>query len=396
MASTTPPPVSNERKNDSKRLLIITLCVVLLVACVLWKWLPGKMVKTEDAYVDGNAVQITSQVSGTVLDIEADDTDAVGAGATLVRLNNVDAEIHCERASAALARATRNARIEYAQVGQLNAELQQQMIGLARAKSDYTRRAELVDSGAVTREEASHARDALETAQAAVTVTTRLLEQKQAMVDKTTLWTHPDVLTAASNLRDAYVARERTNVVSPVAGTVTRRSVQVGQRISPGMSLMSVVPLNALWVNANFKESQLGNLRMGQRVRLTSDMYGDNVLYHGTVVGLDAGTGSALSLLPAQNATGNWIKVTQRVPVRISLDPSEVKTHPLRIGLSMHASIDTSQSDLPRIGMAQSRNTQYSTTVFDHELRDANAVVRKIIADNATIAIPADLSIATR
>lgn len=353
------------------------------VGAGLWAFSGADSTKTEDAYVDGNAVQITSQVSGTVTAINADNTDHVDAGAPLIRLNGVDAEIQFERAKAALAKATRNARIEYSQVQQLNAEVVLRSNDVARAEQDFERRSKLAQTGAVTLEEVSHAQDALKNAKATLDATVEQSAQRKAMVDGTTIWTHPDVLLAAANLRDAYVALKRTEIRSPVEGTVTKRSVQVGQRISPGVSLMTVVPLNTLWVNANFKESQLSELRVGQPADLRADVYGGSVTYHGKVVGLDAGTGSAFSLLPAQNATGNWIKVTQRVPVRIALDPAEVARHPLQVGLSMHVAVDTSNRSGERIRRDRATPDGYQTSVFNQELESADAVVKEVILANS-------------
>ncbi|MFW0759374.1 efflux RND transporter periplasmic adaptor subunit [Pseudomonas sp. H11T01] len=338
--------------------------------------------RTEDAYVDGNAIQVTSQITGTVTAIAADNTDHVSAGTTIVKLNPVDQQIQFERSKAALARATRMARTQYYQVEQLQAEVDQRNNDVAKAKADLARRAQLASSGAVSREEISHAEDILKNAKAGFLAASHSLAQRKAMVDGTTLRTHPDVLTAASNLRDAYIARERTRISAPVNGMITKRSVQVGQRISPGVALMTVVPLDHLWVNANFKESQLENIRIDQPVTLTADAYGKDVVFHGKVVGLDAGTGSAFALLPAQNATGNWIKVTQRVPVRITLDPAEIAQNPLRLGLSVRVRIDTSNHN----GIVLSTNVPnediYSTSVFEQELQNADALVESVIKAN--------------
>jgi membrane fusion protein (multidrug efflux system) len=203
-----------------------------------------------------------------------------------------------------------------------------------------------------------------------------------ALVDRTTIATNPEVLVASSKVRDAWIAVYRTDVPAPVTGMVTKRNVQLGQKIAPGMALMSVVPLDRLWVNANFKESQLRHIRIGQKVELAADVYGDAVIYHGTVVGQDAGTGSAFSLLPAQNATGNWIKVVQRVPVRIALDPQEVAKHPLQLGLSMKAVVSTRQRDGSRLVAPGPSGHGYHTDVFAHGLANADAVVARIIAAN--------------
>lgn len=358
------------------------LALALLAGGLAWYLLPSNTERTEDAYVEGNVVQVTAQISGAVTAIAADNTGYVTAGTPLVQLNPIDQEVLFERAQVALAKATRTARAQYSQVQQLQAEVAQRQSDVTKARADLNRRAQLASSGAVSGEEISHAEDLLKNAEAALMGITQSLAQRRAMVDGTTLRTHPDVLNAATNLRDAYIGRTRTTIVSPVDGNITKRSVQLGQHINPGVTLMSVVPLDNLWVNANFKESQLEHLRIGQPVELTADVYGRDVTYHGKVVGLDAGTGSAFALLPAQNATGNWIKVTQRVPVRIELDSKEIAERPLRIGLSMRVSVDTSHRDGEVIRKSASQGYIYKTQVYDQELKDADALVDKIIHAN--------------
>ncbi|HCI3982698.1 TPA: HlyD family efflux transporter periplasmic adaptor subunit, partial [Pseudomonas aeruginosa] len=249
-------------------------------------------------------------------------------------------------------------------------------------KADLARRMKIASIGAFSREEISHAENALKNALAAQDSTKQLLSQRLAQVDNTVIRSHPDVVAAAASLREAYISKKRTIILAPVDGTVTKRSVQVGQHIGAGVALMSVVPLNDLWVTANFKESQLKDIRIGQPVKLTADIYGDDVVYHGEIVGLDAGTGSAFSLFPAQNATGNWIKVTQRVPVKVSLDPSEVARSPLRVGLSMHVVVDTSNASGKVIRTDVALESSYHTQVFDNELNDANEEVEEIIRAN--------------
>jgi len=377
-------PTTQPNKN---RWLLPASALSLATAAALGAWLilHHDTERTEDAYVDGNAIQITSQIAGTVVSINADNTDNVETGALLVKLNPVDKEVEFERAKATLAKATRQARTQYFQVEQLQAEVRQRENDVRKARADLARRSDLASDGAVSREEISHAEEAYKNADAALQATSQQLAQRRAMVDNTSLRTHPDVLAAASNLRDAYVALTRTTIRSPAAGIVTKRSVQVGQRINPGVALMSVVPLDGVWVSANFKESQLEHLRIGQPVKLSADAYGGDAVFHGKIVGLDAGTGSAFALLPAQNATGNWIKVTQRVPVRIALDPQEVSTKPLRIGLSMRVSVDTHDQSGAVIKPSSARTATYDTKVFERELEDAGQLVETIIRENSGV-----------
>lgn len=376
-----------ETPSKFKNIMLFGLAVVLVVASVIaWRIWHTDLVKTEDAYVQGNVVQVTSQISGTVTAIDADNTDHVNSGQPLIRLNAVDQTVNFERAQAALARATRQARTQYLQVQQLVSEVAQRENDLAKAKADLSRREQLAASGAVSQEEIRHSDTIVKNARAALDSSRQALAQRRALVDGTQLRNHPDVRTAATNLRDAYIALRRTSIVAPVSGTVTKRDVQIGQRINSGVALMSVVPLDTLWVNANFKESQLEHLRIGQPVELTSDVYGRDVTYHGKIIGLDAGTGSAFSLLPAQNATGNWIKVTQRVPVRISLNSQEIAERPLRVGLSMHVSVNTHDRGGAMIRSDIADSSVYSTQVFDHELQDADAIVESVISANEGVA----------
>ena len=387
-AATTPAATSSANAPSPRRsrlgqLLGVGGVLLAVIAVVLWWLLAGQYRETtEDAYVDGNVVAVTAQVTGVITAIAADDTDYVRAGSSLVTLDGTDAQLALARAEAQLARTVRQVRVQYANLGQSRANLQLREIELAKARADLSRRRELVTSGAIAGEEVKHVEDAVRAASAAVEVARQQVAGSSALLDRTSIASNPDVLAASAQVRDAWITLHRTHVPAPVSGMVTKRNAQLGQKISPGVALMSVVPLDHLWVNANFKESQLGHIRMGQPVTLTTDVYGDDVEYHGTVVGQDAGTGSAFSLLPAQNATGNWIKVVQRVPVRIALDPHEVAKHPLQLGLSMHVSVATRQRDGHRLFVAGARDHGYRTDVFAGELTDANALVAKTIAAN--------------
>jgi membrane fusion protein (multidrug efflux system) len=321
-------------------------------------------------------------VGGVVTAIRADDTDFVHAGHSLVRLDDTDARLALARARAGLARTVRQVRARYAAVDQTRASVTMNEVALARARADLAHRRELLDSGAISGEEVRHATQAVRAASAALEAARQQLAGSRALVGHTPIAEQPDVLAAASTLRDAYVAAYRTDVPAPVTGVVSGRHVQLGQKIAPGVPLMSVVPLDHLWVEANFKESQLRHIRIGQPVRLTADVYGREVVYRGTVVGQDAGTGSAFSLLPAQNATGNWIKVVQRVPVRIALEPRQVAAHPLQLGLSMRVTVDTHDRDGARLASVKTTPHGYRTDVYAHQLADADALVAQVIEAN--------------
>ena len=337
--------------------LVVIASVVALGALAWggWEWLVNRNYETTDnAYVAGHVVQVTPQVGGTVVAIGADDTDPVQAGQWLVQLDPADALVDLAKAEADLAQTARQVRSLYAgnapleaQVVQRQAELLRQQTDAARAQEDVQRRRALAQAGAVGQEEFDHARaqartadKAVAAAQAAVRAAQAQLTAAQAQTRGSAASEHPSVLAAAARVREAYLALQRTRLLAPVSGQVAKRGVQLGQRVAAGAPLLTVVDLQQLWVDANFKESQLAALRVGQPVELVADVYGKQVRYHGAVQGLGAGTGAAFALLPAQNATGNWIKVVQRVPVRIGLDARELAAHPLRVGLSMLVRVD--------------------------------------------------------
>jgi membrane fusion protein (multidrug efflux system) len=338
---------------------------------------------TDDAYVNGNVVQITPQISGTVVAIGADDTQFVVAGEPLVRLDQADAKVALDQADAQLAKTVREVRSLFATSAQLQATVAMRQSDLDRVSDDLARRERLASSGAVSGEEIQHARDAFASAKAALLAAREQLEANRVRVDRTTVENHPDVQNASAQVRDAYLTYARTVLPAPVAGFVAKRAVQLGQRVSPGSPLMAIVPLDQVWVDANFKEPQLATMRVGQPVKLTADLYGTKIEYHGKVAGFGAGTGSAFALLPAQNATGNWIKVVQRVPVRIALDEHELAAHPLQVGLSMQVAVDThnrSGERLPQV--ANATTAAYSTDVFATLDSSADERVRTIIAEN--------------
>jgi membrane fusion protein (multidrug efflux system) len=337
---------------------------------------------TDDAYVNGNVVQITPQISGTVVSIGADDTQFVKAGQTLVQLDQADAKVALDQSEAQLAKTVREVRNLFATSAQLRATVEMRQSDLAMAQKDLARRERLGNSGAISNEELQHARDAVRNAEAALMSAQQQLAGNQARVDGTTLDNHPDVRNASAAVRNAYLGYSRTVLPAPVSGFVARRAVQLGQRVGPGAPLMSVVPLDQVWVDANFKEPQLASMRVGQPVTLTADLYGGSFRYHGKVAGFGAGTGSAFALLPAQNATGNWIKIVQRVPVRIALDAHEVAEHPLQIGLSMKAEVSVRDRSGTRLPELAHNAPAYSTDVFHSVDEAADARVQEIIAAN--------------
>ncbi|ACB63914.1 MULTISPECIES: efflux RND transporter periplasmic adaptor subunit [Burkholderia] len=377
---------SAQPQNNGKRkrmmTLLIAVIVIAAIAYGLYYFLVARFhEETDDAYVNGNVVQITPQITGTVIAVKADDTQTVKAGDPLVVLDPADSQVALQQAEANLAQTVRQVRGLFVNDDQYRAQVALRQSDLSKAQDDLRRRVAVAQTGAVSQEEISHARDAVRAAQASVDAAQQQLASNRALTANTTIASHPNVMAAAAKVRDAYLANARNVLPAPVTGYVAKRSVQVGQRVSPGNPLMSVVPLNAVWVDANFKEVQLKHMRIGQPVELTADIYGSSAVYHGKVVGFSAGTGSAFSLLPAQNATGNWIKVVQRLPVRIEIDPKELEKHPLRIGLSMQ--VDVNIKDERGDQLANAQNTVYETNVFAKYGDEADAEIARIIAENA-------------
>lgn len=377
-----PAPKQNNGKRRRLMALIVLVIIIAAVAYGLYYFLVARFHEdTDDAYVNGNVVQITPQVVGTVISVNADDTQTVKAGDPLVALDPADSKVALDQAEANLAQTVRQVRTFFVNNNQYEAQIALRKSDLSRAQDDLRRRLTVAKTGAVSQEEISHARDAVRSAQAALDAAQQELASNRSLTANTTIADHPNVLAAAAKVRDSYINYARNTLPAPVTGYVAKRSVQVGQRVAPGNPLMAIVPLNAVWVNANFKEVQLKHMRIGQPVELTADLYGSGVVFHGKVIGFSAGTGSAFSLLPAQNATGNWIKVVQRLPVRIQLDPKELEQHPLRIGLSMNVDVTIKDDQGGQLGAAQ--NTVYQTNVFDKYGEQADAEIARIIQQNA-------------
>jgi membrane fusion protein (multidrug efflux system) len=370
-----------------RRFLLMTVLAVFLLGggvVALWYFMDGQYHETtDDAYVGGNLVQITPQLAGTVLAIYADDTDYVKSGQTLVELDKADAQVMLAQAEAQLAKTVRSVRNLRATSTEGEATVTMRRAELRKAEQDLARRRSVEASGAVSGEELQHAVDAVNAARAALEAAQQQLAAQRAMVDRTDVHDHPDVKAAAARVREAYLAYSRTELPAPASGFVARRSVQVGQRVAPGNVLMTVVPLEDVWVDANFKENQLAHLRPGQPVTLIADAYGSSVEFHGRVAGFSAGTGSAFALLPAQNATGNWIKVVQRVPVRIVLEPKELAAHPLQIGLSMRADVDTHDRTAGRLQRLARPAPAYETKAFASVEPQADERIERIIAENS-------------
>ncbi|MCW0318761.1 Multidrug export protein EmrA [Pantoea ananatis] len=378
-------PVNNKKKKRKGALLLLALIVVLLGIAwgVYWFLVLRHYQETDDAYVAGNQVQVMAQVSGSVNKVWFDDTDFVKKGDVLVSLDKTDAQQAFEKAQTGLATSVRQVHQEMINARQYQATIALRQTALDQAQADLKRREPLGASNLIGREELQHARDAVASAKAELDVAVQQYNANQAMILNTSLENQPAVKQSAAQLRDAWLALQRTDIRSPMDGYVSRRSVQVGSQINTSTPLMAVVPATDLWVDANFKETQLAGVRIGQPATVVADIYGDDVVYHGKVVGLDMGTGSAFSLLPAQNATGNWIKVVQRLPVRIELNQDEVAKHPLRIGLSTLVKIDTDNKDGSALATSVRQQAAYSSNALAIDLAPVDKLITDIVHANA-------------
>lgn len=383
--STTPQQPANKKGKRKSALLLLTLLFIIIAVAygIYWFLVLRHAEETDDAYVAGNQVQIMAQVSGSVTKVWADNTDFVQKGDVLVTLDPTDAQQAFEKAQTALASSVRQTRQLMINSKQLQANIDVQKTALAQAQSDLNRRVPLGTANLIGREELQHARDAVASAQAQLDVAIQQYNANQAMVLGTSL-EKPARRTAVGDRSAQRVACPAAyQIVSPMTGYVSRRSVQPGAQISPTTPLMAVVPADNLWVDANFKETQLAHMRIGQTATVVSDIYGDDVKYTGKVVGLDMGTGSAFSLLPAQNATGNWIKVVQRLPVRIELDAKQLADHPLRIGLSTLVTVDTANRDGQILASQVRSSPAYESNAREISLDPVNKLIDDIVKANA-------------
>ncbi len=382
----TVEPGAPAPENGRRRRILLWMAAAFIVIGVLWAiyWILvlSQRERTDDSYVNGNKVVLSAQVPGTVVAVLTDDTQLVHAGEVLVKLDPVDAGINLAHAESTLAETVRQVRQQRATAHRYDASIVTRRIELARASADLEKREPLIAAGAIAPEEVRHAREAVELAKAALEESTREANAARALVDGVDIKDNPAVMQAKSAFRDAWITSKRNAVLAPVSGYVADRSVQLGQHIQAGQALMTVIPLNQLWVDANFKEIQLRNLRIGQPAEVRTDLYGSAHPFHGRVTGMSAGTGAAFALLPAQNASGNWIKVVQRVPVRIELDPRDLSQAPLRVGLSATVTVDTSDRGGTVLAQKSADKPVGDTQVYEQDLDQANAAADAIIARN--------------
>ena len=377
---------SNNKSQQRKKGLSIFILLLLLISigsAAYWYFFIKGFEETEDAYVSGNQVMVSAQVAGNISKINVDNMDPVQAGNVLLELDDTNAKLSFEQAKSNLANAVRQvSQLNYT-VKQLKSAVRANEITLAQAQGNLNRRVQLVKDGAIDKESFQHAKEAVELAKANLTTSQNQLEANQALLLDGPLSEQPQIQSAVSNLKQAWLNLERTKIRSPIKGYVARRNAQVGQAVSVGGALMAVVTTDQMWLDANFKETQLTHMRIGQPVKIHFDLYGKDKTFDGKVVGIEMGTGSAFSLLPAQNATGNWIKVVQRVPVRIQLDPQQLAENPLRIGLSATVKVNVTDSQGETLRDQAPTTTLYSTNVLQYDESAVNNLIESIIRDNS-------------
>ncbi|EMI5492533.1 multidrug efflux MFS transporter periplasmic adaptor subunit EmrA [Providencia stuartii] len=382
---TTQQPQRNKKKQRRSALALLTLLFVAIGIgwAAYWFFVLRHYESTDNAYVAGNQVQIQSQIAGSVMTVNVDNTDFVKSGTILVELDPRDAQLALEKAKTTLANSVRQSHQQIVNSRQYQANINMKRSELVRLQNDLKRREVLGSSNLIGKEELQHAREAVVSAKAALDVAIEQLNANNAIVLDTPLSKQPAVEQAATEVRNAWLALQRTKIVSPVDGYVSRRSVQVGSQITTATPLMAIVPSQGMWIDANFKETQLADMRIGQPAKVTTDFYGKDIVFNGTVVGLDMGTGSAFSLLPAQNATGNWIKVVQRLPVRVALEPTQLEQYPLRLGLSTEVTVDTLNKDGKVLAKGMREAPAYHTSALAIDMSPADKIVTEIINSNS-------------
>lgn len=388
-AATAGPNVStsvNETPSRRARpwpLLLLGAAVLVGIGFALHYWFEGRFhVATDDAYVNGNLVRLAPQVSGSVVSINTDATEFVAQGQLLVQLDPNDAEIALARAKATLGETVREVAQLFTNVRRDQAIVDSQQVLLSRSMEDLTRNRSLASVHGVSTETLVHDEESVRSNQAALAQAQATLAATQAAVAQTTPQTHPRVLEAETDLRAAWLAAARTHVLAPISGYVVRRAVQLGQQVTPGTEMLAVLPIDSIWIDANFKETQLADLRIGQPVTVRTDIYGSHHEYHGKVLGLTPATGSALSVLPAQNASGNWIKIVQRLPVRVGLDPKELAQHPLPLGASTSIDVDTHDRGGATLAKRSASQPAMTTNVYASQDAGAESTIAEIISGN--------------
>lgn len=384
MAEIKQSDIPNQAKRKKSLGIFIVILLILSITCTLyWFFFLKDFEETEDAYVGGNQVMVSSQVAGNVAKINADNMDKVHAGDILVELDDTNAKLSFEQAKSNLANAVRQVEQLSFTVQQLQSAVHANEISLAQAQGNLARRVQLEKMGAIDKESFQHAKEAVEISKANLNSSRNQLAANQALLSNVPLRQQPQIQNAMSSLKQAWLNLQRTKIRSPIDGYVARRNAQVGQAVSVGGALMAVVSNEQMWLEANFKETQLTNMRIGQPVKIHFDLYGKNKEFDGVINGIEMGTGNAFSLLPSQNATGNWIKVVQRVPVRIKLDPQQFAETPLRIGLSATAKVRISDSSGPMLREKSEPKTLFATDTLKYDESAVENLIESIIQQNS-------------
>ena len=375
---------SNKTKNRKKGLSIFILLLIVsgILAAFYWLFFLKDIESTEDAYVGGNQIMVSGQVAGNVAKINVDNMDKVRAGDILIELDNTNAKLSFEQAQSNLANAVRQIKQLEFTVQQLQAAVNANEITLAQAQGNLNRRVQLEKSGAIDQESFQHAKEAVALAKANLSSSQNQLAANQALLLARPLMQQPQIQNAVAAVKQAWLNLQRTQIKSPIDGYVARRSAQVGQAVSVGSPLMAVISTEQMWLDANFKETQLTDMRLGQPAEVHFDLYGKDKVFHGTVVGIDIGTGSAFSLLPSQNASGNWIKVVQRIPVRIQLDAQQIAENPLRIGLSATVKVNVANKDGAFLREIDAPRTHYTTDTLHYDESSVDSLIQSIIEQN--------------
>lgn len=373
------------RQHRGYRLLLVTVAGLLagLIYLLYWWSFASRFVVTNDAYITGNLAPLKAQTSGTVVDVRVDNTQYVHQGDVLVRLDGLQAQIALERAEANLADSVRQIETAFSQADMLRQKLAAKEAILNRSQRDLVRYRSVADDGAVSAQQIENSEFQVRELEADVRQIRAELGGAEALIRNTSPADNPKVLQAVAALKQAYLDNARQRIVAPVSGFVAKRTIQPGEQVRPETPLLAIVPLDYLWVEANFLENELADVQPGQPVEITVDLYGSDVVYHGEVLGLGAGTGSVFGLLPPDNATGNYIHIVERVPVRIGLRAEELSANPLRPGLSAVVRIDTGHSGRSVLEpLTSTPATAYQTEVYDHQLDGAEALIQKIIDGN--------------
>lgn len=375
---------SNKTKNRKKGLSIFILLLIVsgILVAFYWLFFLKDIESTEDAYVGGNQIMVSGQVAGNVAKINVDNMDKVRAGDILIELDDTNAKLSFEQAQSNLANAVRQIKQLEFTVQQLQAAVNANEITLAQAQGNLNRRVQLEKSGAIDQESFQHAKEAVALAKANLSSSQNQLAANQALLLTRPLMQQPQIQNAVAAVKQAWLNLQRTQIKSPIDGYVARRSAQVGQAVSVGSPLMAVISTEQMWLDANFKETQLTDMRLGQPAEVHFDLYGKDKVFRGTVVGIDIGTGSAFSLLPSQNASGNWIKVVQRIPVRIQLDAQQIAENPLRIGLSATVKVNVANKDGAFLREIDAPRTYYTTDTLHYDESVVDSLIQSIIEQN--------------